>query len=197
MSGLCGPHGCAAMRSVASALGRRRSRLRGGGARRGRCRGRHSSWCVRPSCAERWPGPTHPHTQTHTTSPTESARPRFRMPGRCLIVAVAARSRAAAVLSDADATDGSRRKLWDNPGGPLPDVYVSETSLYLAEGEATQYTVSLTSAPGMREDTTVRDRARSLRCCYLRGWVGGLTGLCLGVCCWCRSTSTTTKSGYI
>jgi hypothetical protein len=90
------------------------------------------------------------------------------MPGRCLIVAVLVLSCAAAVLSGTDLADGSRRKLWDNPSGPLPDVYVSESSLYLAEGEATQYTVSLTTAPGMREDTTVRDCARSLRCCWLR-----------------------------
>lgn len=54
--------------------------------------------------------------------------------------------------------DGGRRKLWDDPSGPLPDVYVSESSLYVAEGEATQYTVSLTAAPGMREDTTVRNK---------------------------------------
>lgn len=87
----------------------------------------------------------------------------LRMPGRCPIVGATVSSRAAAALSDADSTDGSRRRLWDNPSGPLPDVYVSETSLYLAEGEVTQYTVSLTTAPGMREDTTVRDRARTLR----------------------------------
>jgi hypothetical protein len=62
--------------------------------------------------------------------------------------------------ADADSAQGAgRRQLWDNPSGPLPDVYVSETSLFLAEGEATQYTVSLTTTPGMREDTTVRTSA--------------------------------------
>ena len=42
---------------------------------------------------------------------------------------------------------------------PLPDVFVSDTSFFLDEGQSRQYTIALSTAPGMREDTTVRRAA--------------------------------------
>ena len=46
-----------------------------------------------------------------------------------------------------------------NPSAPLPDVFVSDTSFFLDEGQSRQYTIALSTAPGMREDTTVRRAA--------------------------------------
>ena len=97
-----------------------------------------------------------------------------------------------------ESSDGTtRRQLWADPSGPLPDVYVSETSLLLAEGEATQYTISLTTAPGMREDTTVRGWLRETPACVLLriAWTGVTVLPSRCVFAERRSTSTTTRCG--
>ena len=65
--------------------------------------------------------------------------------------------------ADAADTGSERRRLWSNPSAPLPDVFVSDTSFFLDEGQSRQYTIALSTAPGMREDTTVR-RAALLPC---------------------------------
>ena len=38
-------------------------------------------------------------------------------------------------------------------------MFVSDTSFFLDEGQSRQYTIALSTAPGMREDTTVRRAA--------------------------------------
>lgn len=61
------------------------------------------------------------------------------------------------------ATDEStgRDMLFSNPGAELPDVYLSESVVFVEESTANPpsnqqtYTVVLTHPPGMREDETV------------------------------------------
>ena len=61
-----------------------------------------------------------------------------------------------------------RDMLFSNPGAELPDVYLSESVVFVEESDATTsnqetYTVVLTHPPGMREDETVS----TLRICCL------------------------------
>ena len=59
--------------------------------------------------------------------------------------------------------------LFSSPGAELPDVYLSESVIFLDETSKSSnnkktYTVVLTHPPGMREDETVRthrDRAKT------------------------------------
>lgn len=61
---------------------------------------------------------------------------------------------------NADAST-ARNMLFSNPGAELPDVYLSESVVFVEESDAgttnsQTYTVVLTHPPGMREDETVR-----------------------------------------
>ena len=62
-----------------------------------------------------------------------------------------------ATLAGAQDLGTGRDMLFSNPGAELPDVYVSESVLFVQESadEATTYTVVLTHPPGMREDETI------------------------------------------
>ena len=60
---------------------------------------------------------------------------------------------AAAAETAADGT--GRDMLFTNPVAELPDVYISESVLFLEEGVSAFYTVQLTHQPGVREDETV------------------------------------------
>ena len=62
-----------------------------------------------------------------------------------------------ATLAGAQDLGTGRDMLFSNPGAELPDVYVSESVLFVQESaeDATTYTVVLTHPPGMREDETI------------------------------------------
>ena len=65
-------------------------------------------------------------------------------------------------LARADPSTG-RDMLFSTPGAELPDVYLSESVIFLDESSKSTnnkktYTVVLTHPPGMREDETVRTR---------------------------------------
>jgi hypothetical protein len=70
--------------------------------------------------------------------------------------------RAGCVLADLNADPTTARDmLFSNPGAELPDVYLSESVVFVEESDAgttneQTYTVVLTHPPGMREDETVR-----------------------------------------
>ena len=53
------------------------------------------------------------------------------------------------------AEDTGRDLLFTDPTVALPDVYISQSVMYLTEGETFGYTVKLTHQPGVREDETV------------------------------------------
>jgi hypothetical protein len=87
------------------------------------------------------------------------------------------RARALADLSADPFT--ARDMLFSNPGAELPDVYLSESVVFVSEdnsGTENQqtYTVVLTHPPGMREDETVR--AAPKRACEAgaRGFVNAV-----------------------
>ena len=46
--------------------------------------------------------------------------------------------------------------LFSSPGAELPDVYLSESVIFLNEAASETYSIVLTHPPGMREDETVR-----------------------------------------
>ena len=50
------------------------------------------------------------------------------------------------------AEDTGRDLLFTDPTVALPDVYISQSVMYLTEGETFGYTVKLTHQPGVRED---------------------------------------------
>ena len=60
-----------------------------------------------------------------------------------------------AQAQDAAEEASVRRQLFSNPTAPMADVLVSESVIFLSEGQAAEYTIQLTHAPGMREDETV------------------------------------------
>ena len=68
---------------------------------------------------------------------------------------------ASCVVADLTAQPStSREMLFSNPGAELPDVYLSESVVFVEESTAgtaneQTYTVVLTHPPGMREDETV------------------------------------------
>ena len=49
-----------------------------------------------------------------------------------------------------------REMLFSSPGAELPDVYLSESVIFLNEAASDTYSIVLTHPPGMREDETVR-----------------------------------------
>jgi hypothetical protein len=83
------------------------------------------------------------------------------------------------------ALGGARRQLFSDPSKALPDVWVSETTVSVAEGGGKNYTLELTHPPGMREDGTVRDKA-----------LPPLSCLSTDNHCGDRWTWTTTKFAY-
>lgn len=62
---------------------------------------------------------------------------------------------AQAAAAQAGAEDTGRDLLFTDPTAALPDVYISQSVMYLTEGETFGYTVELTHQPGVREDETV------------------------------------------
>jgi hypothetical protein len=53
-----------------------------------------------------------------------------------------------------DASTG-REMLFSSPGAELPDVYLSESVIFLNEAASETYSIVLTHPPGMREDETI------------------------------------------
>ena len=53
--------------------------------------------------------------------------------------------------------------LFSSPGAELPDVYLSESVIFLNEAATETYSIVLTHPPGMREDETVRCPRWSMR----------------------------------
>lgn len=114
----------------------------------------------------------------------------------CAVGTLGAKAQDAEGGADAET---ARRQLFSNPTGPMADVHISESIVFLGEGASSHYTVQLTHAPGMREDETVRRRRRCrhrrARCSAARHPRGPpLLAACpeifLGLC---RSISTTTR----
>jgi len=62
---------------------------------------------------------------------------------------------AASATADVDDADSGRNLLFSDPSQDLPDIMLSESVVYVTEGNYFYYTVSLTHQPGMREDKTI------------------------------------------
>jgi hypothetical protein len=127
--------------------------------------------------------PTFPTCEAHhrCAAPlvhTLSALPRHRLLAPCAISSRGAALMRAVASADLGAEGStSRDMLFSNPGAELPDVYLSESVVFVEEkcdgnvctDNQKAYTIVLTHPPGMREDETVRiaahKRARARASC--------------------------------